>query len=117
MRCWNRCWTIHTQESKNTNPEEASPGKRDHQENPEAIGVLNPVQEEDRRSSGREENRRRTTNGTNGGSVTAGPGKGLRGGDSPTATDTTNVEDASEKGDAEGPAMLWEERGPFRYWV
>ncbi|KAJ1131034.1 hypothetical protein NDU88_009377 [Pleurodeles waltl] len=96
------------QESENANLEEAgSPGKRDRQEDPEAIGVLNPVQEEDRRNSGREENRRRTTNTTVGGSVTAGPGKGLRGGETPTATDTTNAEDALEKGDADGPATFW----------
>ncbi|KAJ1105210.1 hypothetical protein NDU88_002618 [Pleurodeles waltl] len=105
-----------TQESANANLEEAGrPGKRDRQENPEPVGVLNPILEGSEESSAGEENRRKTANGTDGGIGKVGPGRGLRRIEAPTAMDVTNAEDALEKGDAEGPATFWEERGPFRY--
>ncbi|KAJ1188355.1 hypothetical protein NDU88_005116 [Pleurodeles waltl] len=44
----------------------------------------------------------------------AGLGNRLREGGALTAADTANAEEASEKGDAEGLATFWEERGPFR---
>ncbi|KAJ1208535.1 hypothetical protein NDU88_003919 [Pleurodeles waltl] len=96
-------------------PEEAgSLGKRNRQEDPEAVGVLNPIQERSERSAAGEGNRRRTANEADGGIMKVGPGTGLQGIDAPTATDTTSAEDALEKGDAEGPAMFWEECGPLR---
>ncbi|KAJ1125199.1 hypothetical protein NDU88_003634 [Pleurodeles waltl] len=109
-------YPVGTQEREDTNPEEAgTPEKQDHKEDPEVIGVLNHVQKEYRESLEEEENRRRTMNETDRGSVTAGPGKRLQGGEAPTAADTVNLKETSEKGDAEGPATFWEECDPFRY--
>ncbi|KAJ1186648.1 hypothetical protein NDU88_003429 [Pleurodeles waltl] len=98
---------VYWKKSANAISEEAGPpGERDRQEDPEPVGVLNPAQEGSEGSSAGEGNRQRTENKTDGGVVKLGKQRGLRGVEAPTATDTTNVEDALKRGDAKGPAKF-----------
>ncbi|KAJ1199495.1 hypothetical protein NDU88_003329 [Pleurodeles waltl] len=94
-------------------------GRRDHNNDTETIGVLNPVREkEEEVFSGW--SRRRTEDRKRDGRTKVKNGRGLRGGEAQTTTEAESTEDVLEEGEAERPATFWEERGPFRclavYW-